>query len=151
MKKALYILVSVFEAALLAGAYLIQYFTRRKMGMARYVVYKNRGWELKYPMELMQYPVMGVIFILTVILTVLYIRYKGQRSIQITTMLAATVFLSALYIGFTLMNGTDSLRAYYFIDGIFALTAFIQVTKALLRMAFQRNPGVRAVKEKKGR
>lgn len=151
MKKALYILVSVFEAAFLAGAYLIQYFTRRKMGMARYVVYKNRVWELKYPMELMQYAVMGVIFILTVILTVLYIRYKGQRSIQITAMLAATVFLSALYIGFTLMNGTDSLRAYYFIDGIFALTAFIQVTKALLRMAFQRNPGVRAVKEKKGR
>jgi hypothetical protein len=45
MKKAAYISVTILEILCLAGAWAIQYFTRRKMGMARYVVYKNRSWE----------------------------------------------------------------------------------------------------------
>ena len=41
MKKAAYISVTILEILCLAGAWAVQYFTRRKMGMARYVVYKT--------------------------------------------------------------------------------------------------------------
>lgn len=132
MKKVLYIIASVFEAALLAGACIIQYFTRKKMGMARYVVYKNHGWEAKYPMQLMQYAAVAVILILTVIAVILYAKNRNQRTIQKTVMLAAAVLLSTVYVGFTFMSGTDSLRAYYFIDGILALVVFIQGIQAIL-------------------
>lgn len=151
MRKALYIIASVFEIALLAGAYIIQYFTRRKMGMARYVVYKNRGWESKYPMELLQYAGVAVIAVLTILVTVTYMKHKKQRSVQMTAMLAATILLSALYIGFTFISGTDSLRAYYFIGGMFALAAFVQAAKALLRMVLGRDLKTGAVKGKKGK
>lgn len=151
MKRAWYIMASVFEASLLAGAYIVQYFTRRKMGMARYVVYKNRGWESRYPMELMQYAGMLVLCILAGAVTVFYIRRKDRRSIRMAAMVAATVFLSLLSVGFTLLSGTDSLRAYYFIGGMFALAAFIQAVKALLWMSFEKNPGAKARKEKKGK
>lgn len=151
MKKALYIIASIFEIALLAGACIIQYFTRRKMGMARYVVYKNRGWESKYPMELLQYAGIAVIAVLTIIVTVNYVKHKKARSVRMTVMLAATIFLSALYIGFTFMSGTDSLRAYYFIGGMFALAAFVQAVKALLRLVLGRDLNAEAVKGKKGK
>ena len=151
MKKALYIIASVFEIALLAGAWIIQYFTRRKMGMARYVVYKNHGWEAEYPMQFMQYAAVAVILILTVIVSAAYVKCKNQRSIQMTVMLVATILLSALYVGFTFMSGTDSLRAYYFIDGMFALAAFVQTVKALLRIIFSGNPKTEAVRGKKGK
>ena len=53
MKKAAYISATILEVLCLAGAWAVQFFTRTKMGMARYVVYKNRGWESRYPMELL--------------------------------------------------------------------------------------------------
>ena len=132
MKKALYMIASGFEAALLIGAYVIQYFTRRKMGMARYVVYKNRGWEAKYPMELLQYAAMAAVLILTVLAVAGYVRLHRKPSIRMKGMVLVTVFLAVLYIGFTLMSGTDRLRAYYFIDGMFAAAALVQGIKANL-------------------
>ena len=53
MKKVAYISATILEILCLAGAWAVQFFTRTKMGMARYVVYKNRGWESRYPMELL--------------------------------------------------------------------------------------------------
>ena len=43
MKKVAYISATILEILCLAGAWAVQFFTRTKMGMARYVVYKNRG------------------------------------------------------------------------------------------------------------
>ena len=50
MKKIGYILALVLEIAALAGAYIIHYFTRRKLGMVRYLNFKNMTWERDYPM-----------------------------------------------------------------------------------------------------
>ena len=40
MKKILYIIADLLIAALLAGAYVIQYFAKRKLGMNRWIVFK---------------------------------------------------------------------------------------------------------------
>ena len=45
MRKAGYILAVIIEAAALAGAWIVNYFATKKMGMARYVIYKNQTWE----------------------------------------------------------------------------------------------------------
>ncbi len=134
MKKALYIIASIFEVALLIGAYIINYFTHKKMGMARYVVYKNREWEDKYPIELLQYVAIAVVLILTAAVVVRYVRLKEKRSVRMTAAAAATILLDVIYIGFTFISGTDTLRAYYFIGGMFAAAAFVQVAKTLVSL-----------------
>lgn len=45
MKKVIYWIVSVLEVALLIGAGLVNYYTPRRMGMFRFVGYKNMMWE----------------------------------------------------------------------------------------------------------
>ncbi len=47
MKKFGYFIMTFAEILFLAGAYLIQYFTRKKMGMARYVIYKSHPTQAK--------------------------------------------------------------------------------------------------------
>lgn len=48
MKKLFYLFVTMLEVFCLAGAYGVHFFTRKRMGMARYVIYKNREWEAAY-------------------------------------------------------------------------------------------------------
>ncbi len=134
MKKALYIIASIFEVALLTGAYIINYFTHKKMGMARYVVYKNREWEDKYPIELLQYAAIAVALILTAAVVVRYVRLKEKRSVRMTAAAAATILLDVIYIGFTFISGTDTLRAYYFVGGMFAAAVFVQAAKTLVSL-----------------
>ena len=76
MKKAAYISVTILEILCLAGAWAVQYFTRRKMGMARYVVYKNRGWEARYPMELLAN---GAALLMAVLAAALLLYFLRQR------------------------------------------------------------------------
>lgn len=132
MKKALYVIASIFEIALLIGAYVIHYFTRRKMGMARYVVYKNQGWESKYPMEILQYLIIALVLLLTIVVLVKCMHLRANLSIKEVMMVVMTILLDILYIGFTFISGTDTLRAYYFIDLMFAIAAVVQVIKTLV-------------------
>ena len=76
MKKAAYISATILEVLCLAGAWAVQFFTRTKMGMARYVVYKNRGWESRYPMELLAKGAALVMVLLTAMLLLCFLRRR---------------------------------------------------------------------------
>lgn len=132
MKKVLYILAAVLEAALLIGACVVNYFTRRKMGMARYVIYKNRGWEQEYPMDALKTGTMIGLAILTVLVLVLFVKKRNEVKRIVYGMNLVMVALTALYEGFTIIKTTEVLRAYYFISVMFAVAAFIQIIKTFI-------------------
>lgn len=129
MKKILYILVTVLEIVCFAGAYIVNYFTRKKMGMARYVVYKNQGWRTRYPLELIMYGVIAMIAVFAVFTLIVYIRNRKKAGKLIPTMNFVMLILDIWYIWFTLSNSTDTLRSYYFMSLLFALTAGLQTIK----------------------
>ena len=72
MKKIGYILALVLEIAALAGAYIIHYFTRRKLGMVRYLNFKNMTWERDYPMGALKTGCVAVVAVLTVLVLLLF-------------------------------------------------------------------------------
>ena len=113
MKKAAYISVTILEILCLAGAWAIQYFTRRKMGMARYVVYKNRSWEARYPMELLANGAVLLMVVLTVMLLLYFLRQRRNLTKTVWLMNAGMIALTSAYGGFTWMNSADEVRAYY--------------------------------------
>src|SRR5699024_12741113 len=45
----LMIITSILELLIIVGAYMINYYTRVRMGMARHVIYLNRIWEEDLP------------------------------------------------------------------------------------------------------
>lgn len=134
IKKILYISATLLEVLGLLGAYMVQYFTRRRMGMARYVVYKNQGWEAKYPMELLARGAALAAAVLAVSLAVFFFKGYRKSGKMLWFMNAASILLTAVYVGFTWMKSADGFRAYYFISGILAAVSLIQMIKTFAGM-----------------
>lgn len=142
MKRAGYILAWVLELSALAGAYAIHYFTRKRMGMARWVVYKNQGWEREYPMELFRWAAVLIIVLLAgLAVRKLAARLKkgrkekaGWRAWKGRPVLALegglTAALAGLYAVYTAVSSTKSMRDYYFLSLLFGIAAAVQIAKA---------------------
>lgn len=140
MKKAAYISATILEILCLAGAWAVQFFTRTKMGMARYVVYKNR-WESRYPMELLAKGAALVMVLLTAMLLLCFLRRRRNLTKALRVMSAGMVLLTSGYAVFTWMNSTNEFRAYYFISAILGAVSLIQCFKTWMGMLGCRQEG----------
>ena len=136
MKKVLYITISVLELALVIGTWIVNYFTNKKMGMMRYVVFKNTRWSQKYPLEQLRFLTIAVIVILAATL-VLLLWKKMKQTGSGKILLVETVVLSASYIGFNLIYSVQKLRAFYFISGMLSMACFLEILKVLLLLLLQ--------------
>lgn len=138
MKKALYVLASLIEVLLLTGICAVHYFTKKKMGMARYVVYKNHKWEKAYPIGTLQ--IAAVIFLaaLAVFILLVFIKKRKQAAKLLYAMTLAMVILTGFYIVFTMIKSTETLRDYYFISGMLALAVLIQEIKTIAAIGMCR-------------
>ena len=141
MKKAAYISVTILEILCLAGAWDVQYFTRRKMGMARYVVYKNRGWEARYPMELLANGAALLMAVLAAALLLYFLRQRRNLPKTAWLMNAGMTALTSAYGGFTWMNSAQEVRSYYFISAILGAVSLIQIVKTWIGMMVCRHSG----------
>ena len=141
MKKAAYISVTILEILCLAGAWAVQYFTRRKMGMARYVVYKNRGWEARYPMELLANGAALLMAVLAAALLLYFLRQRRNLPKTAWLMNAGMTALTSAYGGFTWMNSAQEVRSYYFISAILGAVSLIQIVKTWIGMMGCRHSG----------
>lgn len=131
MKKFLNGMVAFLELALIIGAWVVNYFSNKKMGMMRYVVFKNTRWSQNYPLELLR--VLTVIFIAVLTIAVLMFFWKRthRKSGGMKVLAAETAVLSALYVGFNLFWSVKSIRAFYFISGMLALASLLQLIRTI--------------------
>ncbi|MBS6559578.1 MAG: hypothetical protein KH355_04855 [Clostridiales bacterium] len=139
MKKAFYFIGTIVEILLLAGIFIIHYFTQRKMGMARYVIYKNQGWNRKYPIELLSNLTSLILIGLTVIVLALLIKRIQRISKFVVLMSAIMVILVASYLIFTRVYSVEVMRDYYFISAFLALVSFIQIIKTFVNLIMNRS------------
>ncbi|MDM8129125.1 hypothetical protein QUV80_11630, partial [Paraclostridium benzoelyticum] len=75
-KKIFYVLLTLVEAIMLVGAYLVNYFTHAKMGMLRHVAHKNYVWEQQYSIQNIKYVSILVVVILMLIVLRMYLKRK---------------------------------------------------------------------------
>lgn len=132
IKKFFYWIFSVLQVLLLISAYAIQYFSMKKMGMMRYVVFKNHSWENQYPMVAIQYSVIALLVVLAVISILLYLRRKYTLGKGALRMILAQVIITLVFVFFTVTYSTESYRSYYFISIILAIILLIQAIKVLV-------------------
>ena len=141
MKKVAYISATILEILCLAGAWAVQFFTRTKMGMARYVVYKNRGWESRYPMELLANGAALLMAVLAAALLLYFLRQRRNLPKTAWLMNAGMTALTSAYGGFTWMNSAQEVRSYYFISAILGAVSLIQIVKTWIGMMVCRHSG----------
>lgn len=129
MKKLGYVLMVLLEAAALAGAYIINYFTNKKMGVARWVIYKNQGWERDYPMDTLKTAVMAVLILLTILVFLFFLKRKREAGKLLISMNVVMILLTLLYVSYTVISSRETMRAYYFLSLLFGIAAAVQILK----------------------
>lgn len=78
MKKIFIIILRIIQLLLLIGMQIIHYFTRTKMGMARYMVYFGKKVEAY---KLFSFPIVNILYIILLILAIFsfIISYKFAK------------------------------------------------------------------------
>ena len=141
MKKVIYWIVNLLEVAFLVGAYLVNYFTPRKMGMARYVMYKNMMIEEQYTnLQGMKMLTVGVVILLAIITITLY--FTKRKNVKIS-MIIVTIIVTVLYCGFTMLNSKDTYTAFYLISPLIGYAALIQILKTLISILFTKKKSIK--------
>lgn len=131
-KKIFYVLVTIVEALMLVGAYLVNYFTHAKMGMLRHVVHKNYIWEQKYPIQTIKYVSILALVILMLIVLVMYFKKKYMLKKIVTIMSITMVLFVIAFAIFVLMYSSEEIRAFYYMSAIFGAVTLIQIIKTFI-------------------
>lgn len=135
MKKVIYWIVNLLEIAFLVGAYLVNYFTPRKMGMARFVVYENMMIEQNYTnIQSIKMIAVGVVILLAIITILIYFVNKNVN----ITMIVVTIVITFIYTWFTVMNSKDTYTAFYLISPLIGCAALLQILKTLISILFTK-------------
>ena len=135
MKKLIYCIVNLLEVALIIGAYLINYFTPKKMGMIRFVSYKNMMWEELYNLQSMKLIAILIVVLLTIITILFYFAKKRNLNVE---MIGFTLIISSIYVWFTAVNSVDTYKAFYFISPLLGLSALLQILKTLISILLKK-------------
>ena len=139
MKKVFYIISDLLIAALLAGAYVLQYFAKRKLGMNRWIIFKMSKIKEMLPIEPLRYAAVAAVLVLTVLLVVNYGRSRRQYGKMILPMVIFTVVLGVFYLGFTIYFSQESLRSYYLALPLIGLANVVQLAKTFAAMKLCRH------------
>ncbi len=134
MKKVLYIISDLLIDALLAGAYIVQYFAKRKLGMNRWIVFKISKVKEALPIEMLRYVAAAVVLALAVLLVILYGRNRKAYRKILLPMVIVTIVLAAGYLGFTLYFSQERVRAYYLMLPLIGLANVVQLAKTFTAM-----------------
>ena len=123
------IIFDILTLALLASGYIIQYFTKRKLGMMRWINFHTYKYQEMLPLELLKYVAVSVIILLTVFIICRFMKKRKAAKmidrITITVMAVVTLF----DFGFALFSSLESVRAYYFIMPLLSVAALMQIIK----------------------
>ncbi|MDO5145391.1 MAG: hypothetical protein Q4D60_00090 [Eubacteriales bacterium] len=135
MKKLCYIMTDVMTAAFLGGAWTLQYFSKRKLGMSRWVGYQTSKWKERLPLEALRLLVPLVLLLfLVIIIRHYWKKRKSYKKIVHGTMVLA-VGMSILCLGIILVNTPETMRAYYLVFPLLSAACILQMIKLKVTMA----------------
>lgn len=133
MKKLGNIIINILQLLLLLGAFALNYFTKKKMGMARHMVYLNQKIENNYPVEIIKYSLLSIIILMTIFILILYMKNKNDKTNDIY-MISITLIASILFIVFTISQSKQSIKSYYFIVLLIGVFYILQILKSILKI-----------------
>lgn len=129
MKKIGYILLDLLTIAFLIGAYAIQYFTTKKLGMLRWVNYQNMQIEKVAVYGILKYIAVVVTTVVIILIISGYQKKKEMLGKLDLIMLVIMTALGIVYFGLTVLKSIASLPAYYFLMPLFGAATLMQIVR----------------------
>lgn len=126
MAKKLILFLGLFlELLSIAGAWAIYYFSIKRMGMARHVLYLNSIWEKRYPVDLLIQSSLLIVAALGLLNWLHYRNHRPHDGILPRVLLIQLMVFTAGYLWFALSFTTRAVRVYYLLLMIFFLLTLI--------------------------
>ena len=124
MKKRYFYTALAFECAACIGAYLLQYFTARKMGMLRWVNHLCNRWSQSIDLDRLNLILILLVASLAVALLIWMLALAKKRRPLIPMAVIALTAVGA-YLLYTICNNRRTMAAYYLVSFTLLLGAVI--------------------------
>lgn len=126
------IICDIFTVIFLAGGYIIQYFTRQKLGMLRWVNYHTYRYREALPLDILKYAAEAAIIFLALFAVFRLSKKRGRGKVLDKIMLIIMAVILLIYAGFTTFVSMETVQAYYFVMPLLGAAALVQVVKILI-------------------
>ena len=139
MKKIICLFFDLLTVAFLAGAYAIQYFTRKKLGMLRWVNYHNMQIQKNAVYGILKYIAVVVAITLIVLIIAGYRKKKEMMGTIDLVMLIMMSILGVIYLGITILKSIEVLPAYYFLMPLIGAATLTQIIRNGIAVGTKKN------------
>ena len=120
MKKIIYIFLDLLTIAFLIGGYVFQYFTRKKLGMLRWVNYQNMQIQKNPVYDILKYIIVAAIVLIVLSIVIMQI-------------------LGISYLEITVLKSIESFPAYYFLMPFLGAATLMQIIRNGIAVGTKKN------------
>ncbi len=139
MKRLLYILLDLLTAAFLIGAYVIQYFAERKLGMLRWMNYQNMQFQKNASYGLLKYIIVLAALVLIVLIILGYKKKKEMMGKSDLLMMVTMSILELVYLYVTLLLSVEKMVSYYLLMPLVGASVLMQIIRNAIAVGTTKN------------
>ncbi len=132
MKKAYLITALIFETLACAGAWAMQHFTARKMGMLRWVNGISNKLSKKADLDTVNVVLMTLLALAVIFLLFWALDRVKERSLAFDGLMGITLCSAGIYTAYTLAYTRKLMAAYYLVSPVLLLGAVLTVLCAVI-------------------
>ena len=138
LKRLVVLLLPILEFILVAAANIINYFTHKRIGMARHMVYMNQKWLAINNFEIYKILSFVLVFVFTAILIFSFVRIRKNTKLITKINLGILVVFVAYFIYFSTVNSVKGMRAFYLMYYIYLAALMLMLGNAFISIASDR-------------
>ena len=138
LKRLIVLLLPILEFILVAAANIINYFTHKRIGMARHMVYMNQKWLAINNFEIYKILSFVLVFVFTAILIFSFVRIRKNTKLITKINLGILVVFVAYFIYFSTVNSVKGMRAFYLMYYIYLAALMLMLGNAFISIASDR-------------
>ena len=138
LKRLILLLLPILEFILVAAANIINYFTHKRIGMARHMVYMNQKWLAINNFEIYKILSFVLVFVFTAILIYSFVKIRTNTRLITKINLGILVVFAVYFIYFATVNSVKGMRAFYLMYYIYLAALMLMLGNAFISIASDR-------------
>ena len=138
LKRLIVLLLPILEFILVAAANIINYFTHKRIGMARHMVYMNQKWLAINNFEIYKILSFVLVFVFTAILIYSFVKIRTNTRLITKINLGILVVFALYFIYFATVNSVKGMRAFYLMYYIYLAALMLMIGNAFINIASDR-------------
>ena len=138
LKRLIVLLLPILEFILVAAANIINYFTHKRIGMARHMVYMNQKWLAINNFEVYKMLSFILVFVFTEILVYSFVKVRTNTKLITKINLGVLVVFFVYFIYFATVNSVKGMRAFYLMYYIYLAALLLMFINAFINIVNDR-------------